>query len=150
MNEKPKQKKVAKLWWIAPLAVCSFWCLSPITCTLNPDTVLASIPIGSQLSDLDSHLESVYHQSSVVQWTDIRPKVGDYERKTKYGSFSLHGLGPYETWSASKTERNAFTGELYFFHHSTVVPDDLAPSYVFSFIYVKGILKERDYGLLPG
>ncbi len=59
-------------------------------------------------------------------------------------------LGDYDRGSASKAERDAFTGEITFSHDSSVIPDDLAPSFMVRLVYVRGVLKSKDYGILPG
>ncbi|MCC7230659.1 MAG: hypothetical protein IT203_09725 [Fimbriimonadaceae bacterium] len=111
---------------------------------------MAAIPVGSKLSELERYLPKLYDSSSIREWRSDRSSGDVAHRTTSYGSFCVYELGEYALWKATKSERDAFTGELLFYHHRAIVPDDLAPSYVFSLIYVKGVLKEKDYGHLPG
>lgn len=141
---------VEKRWWIGVLVVCVGACLMPIACQLDPKAVLAPIPIGSKLSELDKYLKEFKDGSDVEEWIRVRAKDSPEHKTTKYGSFFIRKLGAYEAWTATKETRDAFTGEVRFFHRSAVIPDDLAPSYVFSLIYVNGVLREKGYGHLPG
>lgn len=69
----------------------------------------------------------------------------------RYGWRVRHrNLGPYAGWSANNAERDRFTGEVRFSHVSTVVPDDLAPSFFIHLVFVEGVLREADYGTRPG
>lgn len=122
----------------------------PIACRIDPVKTLARIPAGSKLSELDRYLDHIYSRSTVERWTTERDPGGTDRIENEFGSFRSQNLGAYEIWNATKTERDGFTGELLFFHHSNVIPDDLAPSYVFSLIYIDGKLKKKDYGQLPG
>ncbi|MBX7132088.1 MAG: hypothetical protein K1X67_05345 [Fimbriimonadaceae bacterium] len=88
--------------------------------------------------------------SEVEERIRVRTKDSPEHRTTKYGTFFIRKLGAYVDWTATKATRDSFTGEIRFYHHSAVIPDDLAPSYVFSLIYVNGVLKEKGYGHLPG
>lgn len=58
----------------------------------------------------------------------------------------------YEESTASPgwDRRESFTGTVNFYHYSWVIPDDLAPSFVVTLTYVKGVLVRKDYGHLPG
>lgn len=150
MSAKQAQRKVEKRWWIGILWVCIAACMTPIACQLDPKAVLASIPIGSKLSDLDTYLRKFKDGSKVEAWVSARTADSPEHTTTKYGSFFIRNLGRYDRWTATKEVRDAFTGELRFYHFSSVIPDDLAPSYVFSLIYVNGVLREKSYGHLPG
>lgn len=141
---------VEKRWWIGVLVVCVGACLIPIACQLDPKAVLATIPIGSKLSALDKYLKEFKDGSEVEEWIRVRAKDSPEHRTTKYGKFFIRKLGVYQDWTATKETRDAFTGEIRFYHHSAVIPDDLAPSYVFTLIYVNGVLREKEYGRLPG
>lgn len=143
-------KKVSKYWWFALLGFCLLPFLTCYATRLDPTSVLAPIPVGSKLSELDEYMGKFYAYSNVLEWHSNRPSDSTGHRKTKYGSFYIRDLGDYESWKVLRTERGSFTGELLFFHISYAIPDDLAPSYVFSLVYVNGILKEKDYGHLPG
>lgn len=133
------------------LALCALNCLRPITCRPDPKSVIARIPLGSRLSELDTHLDKFYESSDVVAWIP-NPKAprGTGSMRDRYGAFDTKNLGPYDSWRAEKAERDRFTGEVRFYHHSAVIPDDLAPSFVIYLVYIDGVLKEADYGYLPG
>lgn len=150
MSTTQAQRRVEKRWWIGVLLVCIAACLTPIACQLDPKTVLAPIPIGSKLSELDKYLKEFKDGSGVEEWVSARAADSPEHRTTKYGAFFIRDLGRYDRWTATKETRDVFTGEIRFYHYSSVIPDDLAPSYVFSLIYVKGVLKEKTYGHLPG
>ena len=150
MSAAIEEKKGARYWWLALLGLCRVPCIAPIACRLDPKAVLSPIPVGSKLSELDKYLTKFNGGSMVQEWVSVGAKDSPEHRTTKYGSFYVRDLGEYGTWSATKEERDAFKGELLFFHRSTVIPDDLAPSYVFSLIYVSGVLKDKDYGHITG
>lgn len=150
MSTAEPQSKFARYGWLALLGLCLLPCLTSTIGRLDPKAVLAPIPLGTQLSKLDGYLGKFYESSSVEEWVAVRTRDSTGHRKTKYGSFFVRELGEYDVWTASEANRDAFTGEILFFHYSRVIPDDLAPSYVFSLIYVHGVLKEKDYGHLPG
>lgn len=143
-------RRTSLLIGIGVVAVCSL-CLQPLACRPNPKAIIAQIPIGSQLSELDRYLPKFYENSVVVEWgTNQKARRGTGSRHDKYGAFDTRNLGPYDGWSAEWGERERFTGEIQFFHHSAVIPDDLAPSFSIDLVYIDGVLKEADYGYLPG
>lgn len=135
---------------IGVVAVCSL-CLQPIACRPNPKAIIAQIPLGSRLSELDQHLVKFYEDSEVVAWVP-NPKAprGTGSYRDKFGGFDTRNLGSYEGWNATQAERDRFTGEVRFFHFSAVTPDDLAPSFFIYLVYIDGELKEAHYGYLPG
>ncbi len=143
----------AKYWWLALLGICVLPCVLPIACKRDPEKVLSRIPIGSKLTELDELLSRDRDdEGEVTEWIpasktlDSRVKLVTNE----FGVFIQRDLGSYDGWSASATERNSFTGKITFFHHSWVIPDDLAPSYVIDLIYINGELKAKNWGILPG
>ena len=140
--------KKNRVWWLLVPGLCVLLCLIPYACRPDPVAVLAPIPLGSRLSRLDQYLKLSFDNSEVEVWVPL--VEGSTSRTTAYGIFSIRNLGRYEDWDASDSDRDRFTGEILFYHYSSVIPDDLAPSYVFSLIYVNGVLKEKDYGHLPG
>ena len=141
----------AILFCFLVIAVCAGTCAIPILTQPDPAAFLKAIPLGSKLSELDKYLGKGYNNSSVQRWIPYKEKkaVGTY-KTSPYGKFEVRGLGEYGSWDASQAERDSFTGEINFFHLSAVIPDDLAPSWVMSLTYVNGVLKEKDYGQLPG
>jgi len=131
--------------------LCALNCLRPIACRPNPKAIIAQIPLGSRLSELDQHLVKFYEDSEVVAWVPnpkARRVTGSY--RDKYGGFDTRNLGPYDGWGATPSVRDRFTGEVRLFHFSAVVPDDLSPSFFIYLVYIEGVLKEADYGHLPG
>lgn len=52
---------------IGVVASCSL-CLQPIACRPDPKVIIAKIPMGSRLSQLDHHLTHFYEDSKVVAW----------------------------------------------------------------------------------
>lgn len=150
MSVETARGRLARHGWFALLALCLLPCLASYSCRLDPTAVLAKIPVGSKLSELDKYLGRFYDGSSVQEWVPDRTAATTGHRTTPYGVFYVRELRDYDAWPATQSERDAFTGELSFYHHSWVIPDDLAPSYVFSLVYVHGVLKEKEYGQMPG
>lgn len=150
MNVK-KARKVPRYWWLALPLLCLVPCAIDFTDDRHdPKGVIAQIPVGSKLSELDKHLVEFSH-SEVYGWVSERPADSSWgSKQTKYGSFYVRKLGEYDAWTASKADRDAFTGELSFYHLCWIIPDDIAPSYVLDLVYVDGVLKEKEYGHLPG
>jgi hypothetical protein len=136
-------------WWVGVLLVCLAAGLTPIACRFDPKAALAPIPLGSKLSDLSEYLNLSY-DSDVQEWLAAPTADTTGHRTTKFGSFFIRELGNFDGWRASRTTRDAFTGEIRLYHYSRIVPDDLAPSYVFVLVYVRGALMEKGYGQLPG
>lgn len=151
MSTAKAESKVARYWWLALVLLCLVPCLTPLNCGYEPRAVVAGIPLGSKLSELDDHLGKFYDSSSVEEWGNVptENKATNY-MKGKYGFTYFRKLGDYEHWTASKVERDAFTGEIVFYHQSSVIPDDLAPSYAVSLVYVKGVLKDKHFSIMPG
>ena len=83
------------------MGLCLLPCLTFITCRPDPKAVLATIPIGSKLSEMDRHLGKFYEDSSVLEWHSDHPSDSTGHRKTKYGSFYIRNLGKYERWKAT-------------------------------------------------
>lgn len=133
MNATGKSKHA----WLAVIGLCLVCCVRPVACAPDPSKILMRIPLGSRLTELDRHLGKFYEVSSVRE----RAVAKDNEARD---------LGDYDRWTASKAERDAFTGEVTFSHYSSVIPDDLAPSFMVRLVYVGGVLKAKDYGILPG
>lgn len=127
--------------------LCLSPCLISIACQPDPKAIVAKIPVGSRLTELDTHLDKFYGSSSVKEWIP-NPNVPNWADHR--GAFGTRDLGEYNDWKATKAERDHFTGELNFYHLSGVAPDDLAPNFVIYLVYVDGVLKEVDYGFLPG
>lgn len=122
-----------------------------MTCGLEPRAIVAGIPLGSKLSDLDRHLGTFYESSNVDQWLPERaPATSGKPVATSFGLFYVRHLGSYPSWSPTQSEVASFTGELTFSHYSDVIPDDLAPSFSIRLIYAGGVLKDKDFGILPG
>lgn len=138
MSEGTDARIATKVGWLILVPICVGLCMLPIACRIDPVKTLARIPTGSKLSELDRYLDQIYSRSTVERWTTERDPAGSGRIENEFGSFRTQNLGDYEIWNATKTERDGFTGELLFFHHSSVIPDDLAPSYVFSLIYIDG------------
>lgn len=136
---------------VGVLGLCLSPCLISIACRPNPQAIVDQFPIGSHLADLDTYLTEFYEDSDVVEWIP-NPKAprGTGSTRDKYGGFDTRNLGPYDGWNATKSERDRFTGELRFYHHSAMIPDDLAPSFFVILVYIDGMLKEADYGIMPG
>lgn len=133
------------------ITLCALNCLRPIACRPDPKAIIAQIPVGSRLTELGRYLPKFYDDSVVVEWVpNPKARRGTGSSRDKYGGFDTRSLGPYDGWSAKKAERERFTGEVQFFHHSAVIPDDLAPSFSIDLVYIDGVLKEADYGYLPG
>lgn len=147
----PQKRKVAKYWWFALPLLCVLPCLTLYTCAIDPKAVVTRIPIGSKLSELNQHLGSFYEDSSVQEWgnTPTPTKATKY-MKAKYGFSYVRELGKYDHWTASQGERDAFTGAIVFYHFSSAIPEDLAPSLAVTLVYIDGVLKYKDYGHLPG
>ena len=125
--------------------------LDPARLCKQPSSDCGRIPIWSKLSELDLYIGKFYEKSSVEEWVPSRTAgSSDKPVKTKLGSLYVRHLGGYDSWTASATERESFTGEITFYHFSAVIPDDLAPSYVVSLVYVRGVLKQKDWGVMPG
>lgn len=122
-----------------------------MTCGLEPRAIVAGIPLGSKLTDLDRQLGTFYESSNVDQWLPERtPATSNKPIATSFGLFFVRHLGSYPSWSPSKPELETFTGELTFTHYSDVIPDDLAPSFSIRLIYVGGVLKAKDFGFCRG
>lgn len=144
-------RRTSLLICVSAVAACSLCCLQPIACRSNPKAIIAKIPLGSRLTELDRYLPKFYDDSVVVQWVpNPKARRGTGSSRDKYGGFDTQNLGTYDGWSAKTTDRDRFTGEVRFFHHSAVIPDDLAPSFFIDLIYIGGVLQEADYGYLPG
>ncbi len=151
MKTEKSQLTGAKYWWLALLALCFVPCVIPIVCKGDPRKIVAGIPIDSKLSELDEHLGKFYDDSNIEAWGNAPTETRSTKyMKAKFGFSYVRDLGKYDSWTASKSERDAFTGRIEFYHYSSVIPDDLAPSYVVTLIYVNGALKEKDFGFLPG
>ncbi|MCC7436214.1 MAG: hypothetical protein IT363_16180 [Methanoregulaceae archaeon] len=147
---KPRALATAVLI-VGVLGLCLAPCLISIACRPDPKAIVTRIPVGSRLSELDAYLTQFYESSDVLKWTpNPKARRGTGSYRDKYGGFDTLNLGPYDRWTATKSERDRFTGELRFYHHSAVVPDDLAPSFWVYLVYIDGVLKEADYGILPG
>lgn len=143
-------RRTSLLIGIGVVAACSL-CLRPIACRPDPKAIIAQIPVGSRLTELDRYLPKFYNDSVVVEWVpNSKVRRGTGSSRDKYGGLDTRNLGPYDGWSAKQAERERFTGEVQFFHHSAVIPDDLAPSFFIDLVYIDGVLKEADYGYLPG
>jgi hypothetical protein len=127
-----------RLWWLAVPVACGVICAAPFGCRPDPEKLLAAVPIGSSLEVLDEKLAHHFADSTVFQTL------------TTEGVTTHEDLGPFNLWVPTKPERDTFTGEITFIHRSWVIPDDLAPSYIFSFTYANGVLKDKTYGILPG
>lgn len=138
-------KRTALLIGLGGVAACALCCLQPIACRPNPNAIIAQIPVGSQLVDLDRHLPKFYVVSSVQAWTP-NPKTSTHPdpRRDKYGAFDVRDLGPYDDWTASREERDRFTGLLRFIHYSGVIPDDLDHPFDLHLVYIDGVLRETD------
>lgn len=137
-------RRTSLLIGIGAVAACSL-CLQPIACRPNPKAIIAQIPLGSRLSELDQHMTRFYVVSSVEAWTP-NPETATRAdpRRDKYGAFDINDLGPYDDWIATREERERFTGELRFFHYSGVIPDDIDHPFVLHLVYVDGVLKEAE------
>src|SRR5438045_2050628 len=103
-----QKRKSINYWWFALLGLCLLPCLTCYGNRLDPNAVLAPIPIESKLSELDRYMGKFYDNSSVLEWHAVRPLNSTGHRKTKYGSFYQVDLGVYERWDATKAERDAF------------------------------------------
>ena len=151
MSTAEPQNKFAKYWWLALLGVCIILCATRCASGHDPKDVVARIPIGSKLSELDKHLGKFYGSSSVEEWGNAPTATrASKQMKSEYGFSYVRELCTYEAWTASNEERDTFTGKVEFTHYSSMIPDDIAPSYVVWLVYVDGVLKEKDYGHLPG
>jgi hypothetical protein len=109
--------------------------------------IVADVPIGSELSKLDRYLQRASDSSGeVTQWIPLNEAASSPRDsiKNEFGTFTTNPIGSYDTWKATDEERNRFTGEIIFYHHGSTSSD------VNSFIYVKGKLKKKDWGYLPG
>ena len=143
--------RCARFWWLLLLGLCLLPLAASFSCWHDPEKALARVPVGSRLSELDKHIGRFYSHSEVEQWS-IAPIDGGAKaaRDTKYGSFYVRELGTYAAFKASNPRTDSFTGEMRFYHMSWVIPDDIEPSFVLALVYVNGVLKEKDYGILPG
>ncbi len=151
MSEARAKGWPARYAWLALIGLCLVLCAVPIACRAEPKRILASIPLGSKLSELDRHLGHFYEDSKVREWTKTptSERLSAYAAK-KYGDSYVRHLGPYDGWAATPAERDTFTGEIVFFHLSNVIPDDLAPSFMITLVYDRGMLRDKDFGYLPG
>lgn len=141
---------IDRFWWIGVSAFFLLFCLQPIACKVDPASTLERIPIGSRLSDLDGYLSSRAYEGSVVsEWTGDGKDVLS-QLQTGGNQQSLRHLGAYQLWAATQGQRDSFTGSIKLFHQSKVIPDDWAPSFVIHLIYIKGVLKFKEWGQLPG
>lgn len=147
-----KTRAVWKFWLVLLPIACCAPCLAPLADPYRrPERVIDRFPIGSKLSDLDKFLVPFYKESKVNAWTLNGALDTEAEKvRTEFGAYYVRNLGTYDQWTKLRETRDAFTGEIRFTRYSIVIPDDLAPSYVVSLIYVKGVLMKRDYGILPG
>ena len=116
-------------------------------CGSAPHNVVSSVPTGSKLSELDHYLKRGAGSSGeVIEWvsTSGPPHKNEELVRNEFGTFIPNKLGSYDDWKASPDERNSFTGEITFTHHG------LTSSDANTFIYVKGKLRKKDWGYLPG
>jgi hypothetical protein len=121
----------------------------------EPEATAKQFKLGTKLSELESQLGSWNPKDvEVYEWTksnstDQRgfegPFVGD-----EGGQYHQMYAGSLAAWGMPASTRDRFTGRIVMFHHSWVVPDDLAPSFVIELKYVNGVLAKVDYGILPG
>ncbi len=147
-----------KYWWmtvLALLSVCCLTCMLPVACSPSAEQVISRIPMGSKLGELDRHfVRGRDDEGEVTEW--IRPgkapsdSVHRDQVKNEFGQFLAEHIGSYDGWNASDEERDSFTGKITFYHHSWVIPDDLAPSYMIELVYIHGELKSKNWGILPG
>ena len=146
------------------LRCCSFFfafvalfCILPPACSIafGPDAekVMAAIPMGSKLSDLDQYVNHWgIEKGDVWMWTPIDESSDLKGTKVtnNFGTFLITNLGEYDSWSASKVERDQFSGVVHLLYFSIVIPDDFDPSFMIDLGYIDGVLVEKDWGILPG
>ena len=138
-------------WWLGLALVGLCFVLSRSGCGGNAEEALRAVPIGTKLSDLDQNLRLVFDESEVEEWLDVRSSgSAGQPKKTRYGTFRVRSRGDYRRWTATKAEREVFTGEIVFMYRSWVIPDDWDPSYVVALVFVDGVLRDKDFGFLPG
>lgn len=145
-----------KLWVACGVAgVLFFTCLVPYAaCANDAERIIASVPIGTRLSDLDGYLMRWKLDSGdVMQWSptsgspdreDIQIRREGVKIRTEFGTFLQKDLGSYENWGAGTEERNDFTGEITFFHHPHWNAE------IIGFTFIRGKLVQKDWGYLPG
>lgn len=145
------RRKAAKFWWLAVAGLCLALYAVPIARNGDPRAIVAGVPLGSRLSELDGYLGKIYERSTVEAWSNTPTGTRSTAwMKSKHGFEYVRSIGAYDTWRASKATRDAFTGRIEFFHYSSVIPDELAPSYVVTLVYLNGLLKKKEFGYLPG
>ncbi len=116
-------------------------------CGSAPHDLVSKVPDGSDLNDLDRHLaRGPGSKGMVVEWTPLAPFAVPDEKSVcnEFGNFKKKSLGAYDYWKATPEERSRFTGEITFTDHGSTSSD------VNSLIYVKGKLRKKDWGFLPG
>jgi hypothetical protein len=116
-------------------------------CGSAPHDIVTPIPLGSNLSDLDRHLQrGEGSRGEVIAWLPAgkSPKATDPLETNELGTFIVRVVGSYDDWKAPPEERNRFTGEITFYHHGTASAD------VNRLVYVDGKLRKKDWGFLPG
>ena len=94
-----------------------------------PHDIVAPVPIGSRLSELDRYLRRAPDSEGEVREDPNAPNP-------------YHG--DYDVWSATPDERDRFTGEIDFYHHGSTSSD------MNSLEYKDGRLIKKDWGFLPG
>ena len=120
---------------------------------LGEELDFAHVPLGSALTELDQLSVKGYDGlSSVWEWLPASEPLESTERhiSNEFGTFIQVDLGAYGDWKASAEERDTFTGEIRLLYFSMVIPDDLNPSFMISYVYVNGKLEQKDWGILPG
>ncbi len=124
-------------WWLAVLTGAALICFLPFACSLDPESVLDKVPIGSKYADLDALL-------AAYEFDERGEYLYDHERNARLG------YDPVTSERAPEQPSDTFTGEVRFLLSTQGIRDDVFPTYMFGFYYRNGVLVKKNWGRLPG
>lgn len=136
----PKVRLLVRLLLLLSLLLLS-------ACGSAPHDLVSSVPLGTKLSDLDRYLKrGGGNPGEVTEWTPATkiPQEPDHVLSNEFGVFTVKKLASYDDWKASTQDLNAFTGEVTFTDFGSTSAD------VNTFIFIRGVLRKKDWGFLPG